>query len=235
MKKKLFIIVIAIFWVLSLFAESGGTVDEINRLVREKMEVIKKSGSSLPNVKELPMKKGSAVSSQVSVIDSQKQFNMKELAMTNITGGIFEGGIIGAGCGLIGYAQTGNRDINPLINGAVAGTVSGALLASVLSIVQANTEKYYSSDDYGINLIQWVTAGAAAGAATGYFTYSSLKKTEVITENTGYGIAGGAFIGMVFATVEFFVPSELRGRIGSGRAFITPLNNEYKLVYAVSY
>jgi len=156
--------------------------------------------------------------------------------MTNITGGIFEGAVIGAGCGLIGYGRTNNRDITPVINGSVYGLISGAVLASALSIVQANTGKYYASDDYGINLIQWVAAGAAAGGAVGYFTYGSLKNTEVITENTGYGIAGGALTGLIFATIEFMLPSELRGKTGSGRAEIIPSGlNNLAVVYSVKY
>lgn len=137
---------------------------------------------------------------------------MLNLAILNITGGIFEGAIIGSGCGLIGYAQLKNKSATPLINGAIVGAVTGAVLASSLSIFENFSKKYTASEDFGLNLIYYSFIGSLLGCAGGVISYGKTGDAENISEGIGYGIAIGSFCGLIMSFAEVFGPEQLRQR-----------------------
>ncbi len=234
--KKLPVLVFIAFFAVYAPLSAAGTVDTINQKVQEKLDAIKKAGDTGgPLAEEIKIDKSKAK----QAIEDKKEpadYEMGNLAAMNIVGGFFEGAIAGAGCGMIGYGQTKNRDINPLVNGSIIGGVSGAVLASVLSIAQMQTKKYYASDDYGINTAVWTVLGSAIGASGGALSYASTKQTEKITEGAGYGAAAGALTGIILSTVEFFAPENLRGKVFKGHAIRQiPAENGFALAFTAEY
>jgi hypothetical protein len=229
--KKLIISIIAlVFLEVSVIAEtvqtSGSDLEIINKKVQERMDQIKKAGKPSAYVTEIKIDRNKVNTEETKVPFPAAAEGSQEgnLAALNIIGGLFEGSIIGAGCGLIGFSQTKNRDINPLINGSIAGAIAGSSLAALLSLAEAGTKKYYASDDFGYNIITWTLLGAAAGSGGGAISYSSTKKLENISEGAGYGCAAGAFAGMTFGLIEFFAPEIQRGASNKGHAFNININ-----------
>jgi hypothetical protein len=229
--KKLIISIIAlVFLAVSAIAEtpqSGSDLEIINKKVQERMDQIKKAGKPSAYVTEIKIDKtkvGVQENKGPAIPAASEGSQAGNLAALNIVGGLFEGSIIGAGCGLIGYSQTKNRDINPLINGSIAGAIAGSSLAAVLSMAEAGTKKYYASDDFGYNIIAWTLLGAAAGSGGGAISYSRTKNLENISEGAGYGCAAGALAGLTFGLIEFFVPESQRGASNKGHAFNLNIN-----------
>jgi hypothetical protein len=236
--KKVFIFAIIISFVFSMRAFSQDktnqkTIDKINTEVEKKMEQIRNSGKKGPFVEEIKIKKGVKKEEINTEIIPEKSGYIGVLSTLNIIGGIFEGAIIGAGCGLIGYAQLDNRDANPLINGAIIGAGTGFALSSVLSLVQLNSKKYIASDDFGLNLIGGAILGGMLGAAGGAISFGNTDRMEDVTLGIGYGTAIGSAAGFILAIVEYFLPENIRGGAGyggSGRAMNVILNDKYALL-----
>ncbi|MCX8093633.1 MAG: hypothetical protein N3E50_05650, partial [Candidatus Goldbacteria bacterium] len=141
--KKIFILTVIINFifytvVFSQEKTTQRTIERIDSEVEKKMEQIRNAGKTGPFVEEIKIKKGAKKEEIKIDTVPEKSGYIGVLATLNIVGGIFEGAIIGAGCGLIGYAQLDNRDSSPLVNGAIIGAGTGAALASVLSLVQLN-------------------------------------------------------------------------------------------------
>jgi ABC-type Fe3+-siderophore transport system permease subunit len=235
--KKLYVLMAFFVFALNIpaYSAGGSTVDIINEKVQEKLDAIKKAGDKGGAfVEEIKIDKSKAKQQEQAA--EPVNYEMGNLAAMNIVGGFFEGAIAGAGCGLIGYGQTKNMDINPLVNGAIIGAVSGAVLASVLSIAQVQTKKYYASDDYGINTAVWTLLGSAIGASGGALSYASTKQTEKITEGAGYGAAIGALSGIILSTVEFFMPENLRGKVYKGHALRQiPVSDGFAMAITAEY
>jgi hypothetical protein len=216
---------LVITMVLIAFYAFAGVAGSIDAEVQKKMDMIKNSKSTGPFVDEIKFKKAAPQESPVA--EATPTGYMGSLSALNIMGGIFEGGIVGAGCGLIGYSQTKNRDNHPLINGAVAGTISGASLAVILSLVELSSKRLSSSDDFGFDIIGGTFAGAALGAAGGTISYGKTTHTENISEGIGYGIAAGSAAGLIIGFIEFLLPESVRGGptvTGGTHAYIRQLD-----------
>lgn len=236
MKKVIILVTILNFiitgYIFSQEKKSQRTIDKIDSEVEKKMEQIRNSGKTGPFVEEIKIKKGIKKEEVKTEIIPEKSGYIGILSTLNIVGGIFEGAIIGAGCSLIGYAQLDNRDPSPLVNGAIIGAGTGAALASVLSLVQLNTRKYFASDDFGLNLIGGAVLGGLLGAAGGAISFGHTNRMEDVTQGIGYGVLFGSISGLILAVVEFILPEDLRGGSGYGgsdRAMNIRLNEEYAL------
>ncbi len=237
MKKVIVLtIIINFIFALSVFSEekkSQKTIEKIDSEVEKKMEQIKNSGKTGPFVEEIKIKKGVKKEEVKTEIIPEKSGYIGVLSSLNIVAGIFEGAIIGAGCGLIGYAQLDNRNSSPLVNGAIIGAGTGAALASVLSLVQLNTRKYIASDDFGLNLMGGAVLGGLLGAAGGAISFGHTNRMEDVTMGIGYGVVFGSISGLIIAIIEFILPEDLRGGAGYGgsdRAMNVILYKEYALL-----
>lgn len=236
MKKIIILVTILNFiinsYIFSQEKKSQRTIDKIDSEVEKKMEYIRNSGKTGPFVKEIKIKKGIKKEKVKTEIIPEKSDYIGVLSTLNIIGGIFEGAIIGAGCGLIGYAQLGNRDSSPLVNGTIIGAGTGAMLASILSLVQLNNRKYIASDDFGLDLIGGAVLGGLLGSAGGAISFGNTSRMEDVTQGIGYGVVFGSISGFILAVVEFVLPEDLRGGSGysgSDRAMNLKLNEEYAL------
>lgn len=227
MKKKLLVVLfIILINNYNLGEDKKGIVDILDEKIKEKLKAIEKSDKKgkifeREITKEEILKR---IGKAEEIKETKYQENvMLNLAILNITGGIFEGAVIGTGCGLIGYSQLKNQNTQPLINGAVIGSIAGAVSGVTLSLYQNATEKYYASEDMGINLIIYSFIGSLLGLAGGVISYGKTGNTENLSEGIGYGIAIGSFSGIIMSLVEVFGPEKLRQRKfeseSKGRAF----------------
>ncbi|HDQ26241.1 MAG TPA: hypothetical protein ENN43_05780 [bacterium] len=215
MKKLL---IFAVIMAVSAGYVYSATATRIDDEVRRKMDEIEKSGKKgTPVEKEITIKRGAKKEEPVTSGVRESAY-IQTLAALNITGGIIEGGMIGAACGLIGYSQSMNRDVNSLTTGAIIGSSVGAGLGAILSIIQANTQRYSASNDFGYNLLGGLFIGSVFGAAGGAISYGRTKDLENVSEGIGYGAAIGSSLGFILAFVEMMLPEELRSR-ASGHAF----------------
>lgn len=236
--KKIFILTILFNFIIVgfIFSQektSQKTIDKIDSEVEKKMEQIRNSGKTGPFVEEIKIKKGVKKEGVKTEIIPEKSGYIGVLSTLNIVAGIFEGVIIGAGCGLIGYAQLDNRDSTPLVNGAIIGAGTGAALASVLSLVQLNNRKYIASDDFGLNLMGGAIIGGLLGAAGGAISFGHTNSMEDVTQGIGYGVVFGSISGFILAVIEFILPEDLRGGAGYGgseRATNIILDKEYAML-----
>jgi hypothetical protein len=242
--KKVFIFAIIFNFLLATFVFSEEktkqrTIEKIDLEVEKKMEQIRNSGKTGPFVEEIKIKKGVKKEEVKTEIIAEKSGYIGVLSTLNIVAGIFEGAIIGAGCGLIGYAQLDNRNSTPLVNGAIIGAGTGAALASALSLVQLNNRRYIASDDFGLDLIGGAVLGGLLGAAGGAISFGHTNRMEDVTLGVGYGVVFGSVSGLILGIVEFFLPEDLRGGAGYGgseRAMNIILDKEYTyLGYNLKY
>lgn len=212
MKKNVIFLCIVLITNLIYAQEKKGTVNLIDEKIKEKLQKIEKTDIK-NKVFEKEIKKEDIKKTEViEEKNISKENQMLNLAILNITGGIFEGAIIGSGCGLIGYAQLKNKSATPLINGAIVGVVTGAFLASSLSIFENFSKKYTASEDFGLNLIYYSFIGSLLGCAGGVISYGKTGDAENISEGIGYGIAIGSFCGLIMSFAEVFGPEQLRQR-----------------------
>lgn len=212
MKKYVIFLCIVLITNLIYAQEKKGTVNLIDEKIKEKLQKIEKTDIK-NKVFEKEIKKEDIKKTEViKEKNISKENQMLNLAILNITGGIFEGAIIGSGCGLIGYSQLKNKNATPLINGAIVGSVTGAVLASSLSLFENFSKKYTASEDFGLNLIYYSFIGSLLGCAGGVISYGKTGDTENISEGIGYGIAIGSFCGLIMSFVEVFGPEQLRQR-----------------------
>ena len=205
---------------LFLLAEDSkyGTIKEE---IQKKMDAIKKGGKTGENVKEeikidRYAPKQPAKTPTPSPTDREQQAT---LTLMNVTAGIFQGAIAGTGVGMIEYSKNMNTRPMALINGAIIGSLSGAGLAYGMSIVQLITKKEYISDDFGYGLLGGMGIGAIIGSAGGFISYAKTDDLENVSEGIGWGIAFGSLFGLAVATVEFFLPAEMRAIGGSKHAW----------------
>lgn len=243
--KKIFlaIFLIVLFNNYSFSEDKKGTVNILDEKIKEKLQAIEKSDKK-GKIFEREITK-EEILKRSGKTEEAKETKYKEnvilnLAILNIVGGIFEGAAIGTGCGLIGYSQLKNKNIEPLINGAIYGSITGAVFGAALSLFQYGSEKYYASEDMGINLIIYSFTGGLLGLAGGVISYGKTKDTENLSEGIGYGISIGSFCGLIMGLIEVFGPDKLRQRKfeseSKGRAFNIFYDNEkitafYKLYY----
>lgn len=234
MKNIFYIVIFIVLFNNYIFCEEKtGTVNKIDEKIKEKLQLIEKSDKKnavfeREITKEEILKKSGKTD---EIKEARYQENaMLNLAIMNITAGIFEGAAIGTGCGLIGYSQLKNKNTEPLINGAISGSITGAVLGAALSLFQYGTEKYYASEDMGINLIIYSFTGGLLGLAGGVISYGKTRDTENLSEGIGYGIAIGSFCGLIMGLIEVFGPEKLRQRKfeseSKGRAFNIFYNDE---------
>jgi ABC-type Fe3+-siderophore transport system permease subunit len=223
MKKLVILLFAAVVLSVPCLADTMGS---INDAVDKKMKDINSSGKTGPFVNEIKINKN-AKTETAPAEESPKSGYIATLSALNIVGGIFEGGVVGTGCGLIGYSQSFNRDTKPLINGAIIGTASGATLAAVLSFVQLGTSRQSSSDDLGFDIIGGTLMGGLLGSAGGVISWGKTTDMENISEGTGYGIAIGSICGLIMGIVESLLPEGLRGGQtiqGGSHAYIQQLD-----------
>ncbi len=182
---------------------SGTAIDKIRAKVNSYLQ-----GGAIPIVEERP-----------TDLKLEKKYEKVRLSKDdpgtlialNVAGGVFEGAIIGTGCGLLGYADFRNRDIAPLLNGAFIGLGAGVIGSTVLSLVELNVDKYYFSSDYGIDILGGCVIGSMLGTCGGVISYIKTKAGENILEGVGYGASIGTALGFVAAIVEMVIPSQYRG------------------------
>lgn len=208
MKKAVILTVIIGLLVPCAFA---GTMGEINDAVEKKMREINSSGKSGQNVTEIKFKRATPTPVSTSTITPDKVGAIGTLSALNIAGGIFEGGIIGMTIGLAGYSQSMNRNIDPVIYGSLAGTLVGAVLGAGLSVAQTITGRYSMSDDYGLDLLGGLFIGSAIGSAAGILNWQRTGHMENVSEGCGWGALAGTIASAVVATVECFLPENVRG------------------------
>lgn len=210
--------------ILSLFFASGAVsavinatpetvvpskMTEIQQKIQEKMDKINKDEKVVaPVEKEIIVK---PVIEVVPVTVTPQVVDMGTLAAMNIIGGLFEGGIIGAGCGLIGYSKNMNLDTRPLVTGTLAGMFTGATFGAVLSIYQASSKRYSASDDLGYDIAGGTILGILLGTAGGFISYGKTHDLENVSEVIGYGVAIGAGLGLVLGAVKTLIPEQYRG------------------------
>ncbi len=238
--KKYFVAVLLIILISNhnFGEDKKGTVNTLDEKIKEKLQAIEKSDKKGKvfereiTKEEILRKSGKTEEAKETKYQENAMLN---LTILNIVSGIFEGAAIGAGCGLIGYSQLKNKDTTPLINGAIAGSISGAILGASLSLFQYATEKYYASEDMGLNLIIYSFTGGLLGLTGGVISYGKTKDTENLSEGIGYGIAIGSFCGLIMGFVETFGPEKLRQRKfeseSKGRAFNIFYDNEKILAF----
>lgn len=237
MKKALVLSAVLVLLVPCIFA---GTMGNINAEVERKMNEINKSGKTGQNVQEIKFKKRGVEPVGTATPPPAKAGYIATLSALNITAGIFEGGILGMTVGLIGYSQSMNRNIDPVIYGSVIGTVAGAVAAVGLSVAETITGRFYMSDDYGLNIFGGVIIGTTIGAAAGTINWQRTGHMENISEGAGYGAATGAMAGLVLAVIETVLPENLRGGGmtgdgGSHASIIYPYAGTAVLCYNFKY
>ncbi|MEI7542517.1 MAG: hypothetical protein WCJ94_04625 [bacterium] len=187
---------------------------EIQQKIQDKMDKINKDDKTVaPVAKEIIVEKNivKPVLEVAPVAVTPKVFDMGTLAAMNIIGGLFEGGLIGAGCGLIGYSKNMNLNTQPLVTGTLAGMFTGMTLGAALSIYQANSKRYSASDDFGYDIVGGTILGILLGSAGGFISYGKTHDLENVSEVIGYGVAIGAGLGLVLGVVETFIPEQYRG------------------------
>ncbi len=202
----------------------------IEQKVQEKLDVINRAGTTGQNVeKEITFdkyKKKAVEEKPLADMSNAPKFDMITLAQLNVFAGFFEGGLIGAGIGLIGYSKSMNTDRRPLVAGSIAGLFTGAGLAAGLSLWQSISKRYSSSDDYGYDLIGGTVVGACIGAAGGLISYGKTRDLENVSEGMGWGVLVGATLGLALGTIETFIPEEYRGMSLKLRAFNIEQRND---------
>jgi hypothetical protein len=194
----------------------------IQQKVQQELDQISRNGKSGQNVdKEIVIDKygKKAKPEEPVAVATPQGYDMGSLAAMNIIGGLFEGGIIGASCGLIGYSKSMNTDVKPLVIGTVTGAFSGAGLGAVLSLVQTTTKRYSSSDDLGYDIAGGTVLGTVLGTAGGMISYGKTRHLENVSEGIGYGVAFGAGLGLALGVVESLLPEYYRGSTDKLRAF----------------
>lgn len=219
--KKVTVLAAMLALVISpVFAGVAGTIDQD---VQKEMDRIKNSGGNGQFVNEINYQK--AAPQQTTTTEAMPTGHVGTLSALNIIGGIFEGGLVGTGCGLLGYSQTMNRDNRPLINGAVAGTISGASLSVILSVVEIQSRRT-AADYFGYDILGGLGMGAVLGAAGGTISYERTRHLENISEGVGYGVAVGSAAGFILGLVEFLLPESISGGsvIGGTHAYINQLD-----------
>ncbi len=239
--KKLFIITsfLFIFAAGALHAET--TYKSIQDEVEKKMKMIREGGGSGQVVEEIKIDKRKKYRSKKKKKITKKPENtgyIGNLSALNIVAGMFEGGIIGAGCGLIGYSRTMNTDNMHLIKGAIIGTSAGLIMGAALSGFEAATQRYSASDDFGYNLLGGMVVGSILGAGGGAISYAKTDDLENVSEGMGYGIAFGAAGGFILALVEVFLPEKYRGGGAYGGEHSLKIKNDGKnsyLSYNIEY
>jgi hypothetical protein len=212
MKKTLVLTAIMLIFVPCIFA---GTLGVINEAVEKKMREINNSGKTGQNVQEIKFKRGGVQPVAEATVTAEKIGYIGTLSALNITAGIFEGGILGMSVGLIGYSQSLNRNIDPVIYGSVIGTVTGAVCAVGLSVAQTITGRFSMSDDFGLDIFGGMLVGASVGAAGGVLNWQRTGHSENISEGAGWGALGGSVAGLIVAIVESIMPEALRGGGGT--------------------
>ena len=199
-----------------------GKMTEIQQKIQERLDQISKGGKSdIATEKEIVIdryKKKTVVPEPVSDTAVVTGYDMGTLASMNIIGGLFEGGIIGAGCGLLGYSKNMNRDTKPLVTGTIIGMFTGMALGAGLSLFQTTSKRYSASDDYGYDLAGGTLLGVLLGSAGGLISYSKTRRLENVSEGMGYGVIFGASMGLILGTIETFIPEQYRGMTGKLRA-----------------
>lgn len=203
-------------------AATPGKMIEIQQKIQERLDQISKGGKSdKVTEKEIAIdryKKKTVVPEPVSETAVVTGYDMGTLASMNIIGGLFEGGIIGAGCGLLGYSKNMNRDTKPLVTGTIIGMFTGMALGAGLSLFQTVSKRYSSSDDYGYDLAGGTLLGVLLGAAGGLISYGKTRRLENVSEGMGYGVIFGAGMGLILGSIETFIPEQYRGMTGKLRA-----------------
>lgn len=235
MKKTLVLAALLIILtpLFSIAADSKyGTIKEE---IQKKMDAIKKGGKTGETVKEeikidRYAPKEPSKTPVASATDKEQQAT---LTLMNVTAGIFQGAIAGTGVGMIEYSKNMNTRPMALINGAIIGSISGAGLAYGMSVIQLITKKEYISDDYGYGLLGGMGIGALIGGAGGFISYAKTDDLENVSEGMGWGIAVGSLFGLAIATVEFFLPEEMRAVGGSKHAWHLEMQGD-RLMAAVS-
>lgn len=197
-------------------------MNEIQKKIQDKLDAISRGGKSDKTTeKEIIIdryKKKTAVPEAVTDTVIATGYDMGTLASMNIIGGLFEGGIIGASCGLIGYSKNMNRDTKPLVTGVIIGMFTGMALGAGLSLYQTTSKRYSASDDYGYDIIGGTLIGVLIGTAGGLISYGKTRHLENVSEGIGFGTAIGAALGLTLGTVETFIPEQYRGMTSRLRA-----------------
>ena len=201
---------------------TANKMNEIERKIQEKLDAIQKGGKSDKTTEtEITIdryKKKTPTPVPTPELAAPGGYDMGTLASMNVIGGLFEGGIIGAGSGLLWYSKGKNRDTKPLVTGTVIGMFSGMALGAVLSLYQTTSKRYSASDDYGYDLGGGTLVGILMGAAGGFISYGKTGDLENVSEGIGYGVIVGATMGLILGTIETFIPEQYRGMTGKLRA-----------------
>ncbi|MCE5300134.1 MAG: hypothetical protein LLG37_04575 [Spirochaetia bacterium] len=233
MQKNIIVLLLTMTLALSpflLYAETiskvpvqkdGEKMTTIKEKIQKNMDAINKKPGKGAAVQEIEVNrfKKKAGKEEEQKVSTGPVVDMGNLTLLNITGGLFEGGLIGAGSGLIWYSRGMNRDPEPIIAGAIAGMCTGAGLGAFLSMYQTVTKRYVASDDFGYDLMGGVICGIAIGGAGGLISYAKTEDTENISEGMGYGVLAGAVLGLTLGIVETVLPEEYRGASKNIRAF----------------
>lgn len=201
---------------------TANKMNEIERKIQEKLDAIQKGGKSDKTTEtEITIdryKKKTPTPEPTPETAAPGGYDIGTLTSMNIIGGLFEGGIIGAGSGLLWYSKGGNRDTRPLVTGTIIGMFSGMALGACLSLYQTTSKRYSASDDYGYDLGGGTIVGVLMGAAGGFISYGRTGDLENVSEGIGYGVIVGAAMGLILGTVETFIPEQYRGMTGKLRA-----------------
>jgi hypothetical protein len=202
---------------------SSDKMGTIQKKIQERLDQISRGGKpDQAGEKEITIDRYKKKTTATPAVEPESAapagYDMGTLASMNIIGGLFEGGIIGASCGLIGYSKSMNRDVKPLVSGTVAGMFTGMGLGAVLSLYQTTSKRYSASDDYGYDLAGGTVLGAMVGIAGGFISYGKTRHLENVSEGIGYGVAFGAGLGLILGTLESFLPEQYRGMTGKLRA-----------------
>ncbi len=215
----------ALFSAVASAPDAAATPDkmtEIQKKIQDKLDAISKNGKSDKTTeKEIVIdryKKKTPVPEAVTDTVIATGYDMGTLASMNIIGGLFEGGVIGASCGLIGYSKGMNRDTKPLVTGTIIGMFTGMALGAGLSLYQTTSKRYSASDDYGYDLAGGTIIGVLIGTGGGLISYGKTRHLENVSEGMGYGVAFGAGMGLILGTIETFIPEQYRGMTGKLRA-----------------
>jgi len=203
-------------------SETPDKMTQIQKKIKEELDAIQRGGKSDKTTeKEIIIdryKKKTAAPQAVTDTVIATGYDMGTLASMNIIGGLFEGGIIGAGTGMLWYSKGMNKDTKPLVTGTIIGMFTGMALGAGLSLYQTTSKRYSASDDYGYDLLGGTLVGALLGTAGGFISYAKTRHLENVSEGMGYGVMFGAAMGLALGTVESFVPEQYRGMTGKLRA-----------------
>jgi hypothetical protein len=237
MKKALVLMAVIVLFVPCIYAGVMGTInDDVEKMMRQ----INSSGKTGQNVQEIKFKRKTNEPAAAATETPVKIGFIGTLSALNITAGIFEGGILGMTVGLVGYSQSLNRNINPVIYGSVIGTITGAVAAAGLSVAETITGRYSMSDDYGLDIFGGMLVGVAIGSAAGVLNWQRTGHMENVSEGAGYGVTVGALGGLAVAIAETFMPESLRGGggtydTGSHASLIAPYCGTTVLCYNFKY